>query len=99
MKHFDSQNIRNFIYSHVREKLASQGREFPDSLSEDCDLLLSGLIDSLGVLELLTAIQSYCDREIDFDALDSEHLTVVGPLCNFVSTQLARNDHHGLPGD
>jgi len=72
----------------LRSYLASKGKEIPKELANDCDLLLSGIIDSLGLLELITAIQEHCGREIDFDALDSEQMTVVGPLCDFVSAQM-----------
>src|SRR5437762_982190 len=59
---------------------------FPTRRSSDldsCDLLLSGVIDSLGLVELMTALQERCGREIDFDALDPEQMTKVGPLCDF----------------
>jgi hypothetical protein len=38
----------------------------------------------------VTAFQEHCGCEIDFDALDPERMTVVGPLCDFVSSQVAR---------
>jgi acyl carrier protein len=44
----------------------------------------------LGLLDLITAFQEHCGREIDFDALDPEQMTVVGPLCDFVSAQMAK---------
>jgi acyl carrier protein len=47
------------------------------------------MIDSLGLLDLMSAIQQHCQQEIDFEALDPEQLTVVGPLCRYVSEQLA----------
>jgi acyl carrier protein len=48
------------------------------------------MVDSLGLLELMTALQEHCGREIDFDALDPEQMTVVGPLCNFVAGEMAK---------
>lgn len=84
-----SEQIRAFLQHYVLEKSLAEGKTFPGELTDDCDLLLSGMIDSLGLLDLMTAIQQHCQREIDFEALDPEHLTVVGPLCRYVSEQMA----------
>ena len=84
-----SEQIRTFLQQYILEKSVAGGKEKPGELADDCDLLLSGMIDSLGLLDLMSAIQQHCQQEIDFEALDPEQLTVVGPLCRFVSGQLA----------
>jgi acyl carrier protein len=85
----NSEQIRTFLQQYILEKAIAGGRDTPGELADDCDLLLSGMIDSLGLLDLMSAIQQHCQREIDFEALDPEQLTVVGPLCRHVSEQLA----------
>jgi acyl carrier protein len=90
MNRFDSEELRAFLLDHLAKRRASQGRDVPKALSDDCDLLLSGMVDSLGLLELMTALQEHCGREIDFDGLDPEKMTIVGPLCDFVSAQMAK---------
>ena len=89
MSDADSGQIRIFLQQYIVEKSLAGGKDTPGELADDCDLLLSGMIDSLGLLDLMTAIQEHCQREIDFEALDPEQLTVVGPLCRYVSEQLA----------
>jgi len=84
-----SEQIRTFLQQYILEKSVAGGKEKPGELADDCDLLLSGMIDSLGLLDLMSAIQQHCQKEIDFEALDPEQLTVVGPLCRYVSEQLA----------
>ena len=83
------EQIRIFLQQYILEKSRADGKETPGELADDCDLLLSGMIDSLGLLDLMSAIQQHCEREIDFEALDPEQLTIVGPLCRYVSDQLA----------
>jgi acyl carrier protein len=90
MNPFGSDELRVFLRDYLAKRPAFRGRDVPKELSEDCDLLLSGMVDSLGLLELMTALQGYCGREIDFDALDPEQMTVVGPLCDFVAGQMAK---------
>lgn len=89
MSEANSEQIRKFLQQYILEKSIAGGKSTPKELPDDCDLLLSGMIDSLGLLDLMTAIQEHCKREIDFEALDPEQLTVVGPLCRYVSEQLA----------
>ena len=89
MSDANSETIRLFLQQYIAEKSRGGGKDTPGELADDCDLLLSGMIDSLGLLDLMTAIQQHCQHEIDFEALDPEQLTVVGPLCRYVSEQLA----------
>jgi len=83
---------REFLAKYLAQRLAAQGRDLPGELSDDSDLLLLGLVDSLDFLELMAALQDFCGREIDFAELDPEQMTVVGPLCRFVSEQAAISD-------
>jgi acyl carrier protein len=91
MRAVSPEDVRRFLGDYVRRNMRAQGRDLPVEFSEDCDLLLSGLIDSLGLLELTTAISAYCEGEIDFEALDPEQMTIVGPLCRFVSEQTVKS--------
>jgi acyl carrier protein len=84
-------DVRTFVTNFLREKLASQGQELASELPDDCDLLLSGFIDSLGLLELVTAMNRHYGREIDFEALEPEHMTVIGPLSRYVSGEMAKS--------
>jgi len=80
--------VRDFLVTTVTELLATQGRTVdPKEITDDRDLFLSGLIDSLGFLELAAALSEHCGFELDFESLDPEEMTVVGPLCDFVVAQ------------
>ena len=43
------------------------------------------------LLEVLTAVNQYYGREIDFEALDPEQMTVIGPLCRYISDEMAKS--------
>ena len=83
-------DVRAFLMTQLEELLRLDGRELPAGITDDYDLLLSGLLDSLDLLELTVALGDYAGREIDFEALDPEEMTVVGPLCDFVAGEVAR---------
>jgi acyl carrier protein len=83
-------DVRMFLTGFIQKRLAAQGQDPLNELSDDCDLLLSGVIDSLGLLELITAVNEHYGREIDFEDLDPEQMTVVGPLCDFVADRMSK---------
>jgi acyl carrier protein len=92
MRPVTPEEVRMFLRQHLGQKLEGNGQSKRENLSNDCDLLLSGIIDSIGLLDLVGAIQEFVGVEINFDALDPEQMTIVGPLCMFVSEQTNRLD-------
>jgi acyl carrier protein len=83
-------DVRLFLKEYLSRRLAADGRDSEEDLPEDCDLLLTGLIDSLGLLELVTALAEHFGRQIAFEELDPEQMTVVGPLCRFAAQQMSQ---------
>jgi acyl carrier protein len=83
-------DVRLFLKEYLTPRLAARGRDSEQDLPEDCDLLLTGLVDSLGLLELVTALTEHFGRQIAFEDLDPEQFTVVGPLCRYVAQQMSQ---------
>lgn len=84
-------DVRTFLAGFIQKRLVVQGQDLTDGLSDDLDLLLSGIIDSVGLLELVTAVNQHYGREIDFEALDAEQMTIVGSLCRHISAEIAKS--------
>jgi acyl carrier protein len=84
------EDIQKFLTSFLNQRLSAQEQSLLNDLPGDYDLLLSGKIDSLGFVELIAAVAEHFGREIDYDELNPENMTVVGPLCRFVSEQLGK---------
>ena len=87
MSRLTRDDVRAFLSEHLAEQLRLEGRDGPAELADDSDLLLSGLIDSLGLLELLNALSEFAGRELDFEELSPEEVTMVGPLSRLVAEQ------------
>ena len=83
-------DVRLFLRDYFMRELGGDSRALAIDLTDDCDLLLSGVIDSLGLLDLVGAIGQHFGRELTFDEIDPEQMTIVGPLCRFVADQLSR---------
>lgn len=81
-----AQDIHSFVLDQLAPALADAELE-PAAVGDDFDLVESGLVDSFGLLEILTAVEAEFDIEVDFEALDPDELSKVGPLCRFVAAQ------------
>jgi acyl carrier protein len=61
--------------------------EIPD----DFDLLLSGVIDSFGILEMMNAIEDEFRIKLDLTLLDAEDITRIGPLARYIAKNASRH--------
>jgi acyl carrier protein len=85
-------DVRAFLTRYLDERLREQRRVPPDLYQEDYDLLLSGVVDSLGFIEMLAATAEHFSCDIDLTALDPEKMTVIGDLSVFIAGQM-RQQH------
>jgi acyl carrier protein len=74
---------RDAILDHVQEQLAAKGLT-PSDVPPAYDLLLEGVIDSFGVVELILLLERRFAIEFDFDELDPDEITRVGALADYV---------------
>lgn len=75
--------VRKFILKQYQSQLASRNLN-AESITDGFDLLAEGIIDSLGVLEMVSAIEDAFQIEIDLEGIDAEHVTVIGPLAAYI---------------
>jgi acyl carrier protein len=78
------QAVLAFVIDELDEPLRESGLD-PVQVGEDFDLLTSGVLDSLGMLELIMALNERFGPDLDFEGLDPEELTVLGPLARHVA--------------
>lgn len=81
-----SNAVREFMLEFVAEELAAVN-VVPEDVADDFDLLSSGTIDSLGLLELIGAIEDFLGVPITFEELDPEDLGVIGPFSRYIAAQ------------
>ena len=85
MKEITPESVRQFLLVKYLERIQSLGLASAE-LPDDFDLLLSGVIDSFGILEMISTIEEEFQIELDLAALDAEQITIVGPLSRFVAS-------------
>ena len=79
--------VQAFILERVHDPLRAKGLT-PADIPPTFDLLLEGMIDSFGVVELIAMLEEQYGLEFDFDELETDDLTRVGPLSEYVARKL-----------
>jgi acyl carrier protein len=78
--------VRRVVLEALAEPLWRLGVR-PEQVPDDFDLLTTGLIDSLGLLELIGDVEERLGLELDFERLDPDGLTVIGAFCRYVERE------------
>lgn len=77
--------VKRFIISHFADAF-KENNVGAGEVADDLDLMKRGVIDSIGVIYLISAIEEHFNiEEIDFEDMDAEKLTVIGPLCAYIA--------------
>jgi acyl carrier protein len=77
-------NVREFLTTKYADAIRGAGYD-PATLSDEFDFLLSGAVDSFGVLEMVSAIEQRFGIELDLANLDAEQMTILGSLAKYVA--------------
>jgi acyl carrier protein len=84
MKEVTPDNIRKFLLARYSEPITAM-RLNSAELPDDFDFLLSGVIDSFGILEMISAIENEFQIQLDLSLLDAEEITRIGPLTRYIA--------------
>jgi acyl carrier protein len=84
MKEITEASIRRFLLDKYRAQIGAIGL-IPDNLDDNFDFLLNGVIDSFGILEMISAIENEFQIQLDLADLDAEQITILGPLSRYVA--------------
>lgn len=76
-------DVRRFIVSHLAVSIR-ENNITEQGITEDFDLMKRGLIDSIGFLHLVSAIEDHFGIQVDFEDMDTEDLTVIGSVCRYI---------------
>ena len=84
MKDVTQENVRSFLLAKYAESIKGMGFD-PVEVPDSFDFLLSGVIDSFGILEMVSSIEEEFRVRLDLAALDAEQITILGPLSQYVA--------------
>ncbi|MEZ5098347.1 MAG: acyl carrier protein [Thermoleophilia bacterium] len=79
-------DVRGYLCGRFAEQLAALGIA-PGEEPDDLDLIAEGVTDSFGLLELIGDLEARFGIELDFEDLDPEDLTRLGPFSRYVASR------------
>ncbi len=89
MNQVTSKQVREFLLARFAEQFKGMGTD-PATVPDSFDFLLAGATDSLGVLDMVMALEKEYGMEIDLGALGAEQMTVLGPLSEYVAAYVRK---------
>ena len=98
MTEISSESVRAFLVGQYGSQIRGKGFD-PGGLPDDFDFLLKGVIDSLGVLQMIGELEKRFQIELDMSNLDPEQLTILGPLSRYVAEAAGRDGSAGAAAD
>lgn len=88
--HITAAQVRHFLLTKYSEPIRGVGLD-PAEVPDSFDLLLQGVIDSFGILEMVSSIEEEFQVELDLATLDAEQITILGPLAQYVADNAKRS--------
>jgi acyl carrier protein len=79
-----AEDVREFLIAKYSGAIGGIGRDL-GTIPDDFDFLLSGVVDSFGILEMVSSIEQQFGIELDLASLDAEQMTILGPLSRYVA--------------
>jgi acyl carrier protein len=79
------ETIREFILTHFLKGDKSR------TLTDDTSFIEEGIIDSIGVLELVAFLEEKCAFKVEDDEIIPENFDSIAKLDMFVQSKLAKN--------
>ena len=82
--------IKAFVGTHLADNFKENDIS-PFDVADDLDLMKAGIIDSIGLIQLISAIEERFGLEVDFEDMAAESMTVFGPLCAYIAERAQKN--------
>ena len=76
--------VQQFLVTKYSRAIREMGFD-PAKVPESFDFFLSGVVDSFGILEMVTSIEDQFQIQLDMATLDAEQITILGPLSRYVA--------------
>lgn len=86
MKNISAESVKEFLLLRYADQVAARGLK-PANVPDNFDLLTEGIIDSMGMIEMISAVEQHVGYELDLEGLEADRLTQIGPLSAYVAQQ------------
>ena len=81
-------DVRRFLLNRFSARLTANGIN-PSDVGDNYDLIEAGIVDSLGLLEMIAAVEEHFNITVYFESMDPAQLPVVGVFSGIVAQNAA----------
>jgi acyl carrier protein len=86
MKTIQEDELSRQIREWIKQSHNHNGA-MPGAVMDDTDLIGSGILDSLGFIDLMVYLETVTEEKIDLNDVDPAEFTTIRGLCKSVMTQ------------
>lgn len=84
MDFITAENVKYYVLNYLLKKTTS--KDFDTKKIDDAfDFLEAGIIDSVGVLDMIEAMEDHFKITVDFEQMDAEKFTILGCFSQYVA--------------
>jgi acyl carrier protein len=76
--------VKDFLKRHFQDRFRAKGID-PETIDDHFSLLETGVVDSFGVISMITTIEQEFHMEIDIENLNPDDISIVGRFCKYVA--------------
>ncbi|GEM_PF-5230284 len=80
-------DIRKMVYGNLQTHFENAGIHGHSEIDDSYDMVESGIVDSLGFVNLMLAMEKELGLTIDFLTLPTDQVSKFGALCLFLEKQ------------
>lgn len=91
----ESRSVAGFLYEYLESSWKARGYPDLQSIPDTLDLFDSGILDSLGFVQTVTALQQQFHAEIDISDASMEEVSTFKPFCQFVEKAIQQRGTGG----
>ena len=84
----NAEAAKQFLLEHLDSRLQELFLD-PAEVGDDFDLLERGVVDSMGIMEMIAAVEDHFGIVVDFEGLDVNDMTIIGPFCRYIESSTA----------
>jgi acyl carrier protein len=84
MSLINAEDVRNYVLKYLSER-APEGYFEGKTIDDTFDFLQVGIIDSMGLLEMIAEMEEHFKVTVDFEQMDADEFTLLGPFSRYVA--------------
>lgn len=85
MSLINAEDVKTYVLKYLSERAPKGDLDCMQTDNNAFDILQVGIIDSMGLLEMIEAMEDHFKITVDFEQMDTEKFTILGCFSRYVA--------------